>query len=264
MACLAQDNEMGVVYQIFGKKEDLLGGHLCETPDMRHPPWFKFGISCVILLEEKLRIADELTGVTIIGHAGNGPVILPRFASPFISARRNKSYAKFYRGDITQSACYQNWDVPMIAKDLLDMWMGVDLIETHRGMICRRSFSTENLELIENDFRLILMCSNIIGKLEIVDNSVHASRSTSLWRVRTASGSRRRSAPPTSPGATPTRTRTGSSSTRGMLPDALRQKSLSCTIDIDGAILWVKVAELASLESMFHVAVKDDIAWDHV
>ena len=27
---------------------------------------------------------------------------------------------------------------------------------------------------------------------------------------------------------------------------------------------WVKVAKLASLELMFHVAVKDDIAWDHI
>ena len=43
-----------------------------------------------------------------------------------------------------------------------------------------------------------------------------------------------------------------------ILLDALRQKSLRCTID--GAILWVKVAELASLELMLHVAVKDDIA----
>ena len=110
--------------------------------------------------------------------------------------------------------------MPTIANNSLDMWMGVELIQTRGGTICQRSFSTENLELIENDFRLILMCSNIIGRLKIVDNSVHASRSTSPWRVRTASGSRRRLAPPTSPAATPTRRRTESPSTRGILPNA--------------------------------------------
>ena len=163
---------------------------------------------------------------------------------------------------MTQSVCYRYWNVPTIANNSLDMWMGAELIKTRGGTICLRSFSTKNLELIEDDFLLILMCSNIIGRLKIVDYSVHASRSTSPWRVRTASGSRRRSASPTLPGATPTRTRTGSPSTRGILPDILRQKYLMCTID--GAILWVKVAELASLELMFRVAVKDDIAWDHV
>ena len=260
VADLAEENGIGVEYEKFGKKAEFRGGHLSEKPVMRFTRWFKFGTSCVILLQEQLRIVDELTGVSIVGRAENVPVLLPRFASPVISERRQKSYAKFYRGDLTQSACYRNWDVPTIAIDSLDMWMGVDVINTWGRTISRRSLSTENLELIENDFRLILMCSNIIGRIEIVDNSVHASRSTTPWRVRTASGRGRRPAPPASPAATPTRSRTASPSPNTILPDALRQKSLWCTID--GAILWVKVAKLASLELMLHVAVKDDIVWD--
>ena len=125
VADLAKENGIGVMYQQFRKKEEFCGGHLSEKPAMHNPCWFKFGTSCVILLQEQLRIVDKLTRVTIVGRAGNGQVILPRFASPVISERRQKSYAKFYRGDLTQSACYRNWDVPTIANDSLDMWMGV-------------------------------------------------------------------------------------------------------------------------------------------
>ena len=64
---------------------------------MHYPCWFKFGTSCVILLDEQLRIADELTGVKIIGRSGNGPVILPRFASPVISLQR-KILCKILQG----------------------------------------------------------------------------------------------------------------------------------------------------------------------
>ena len=42
----------------------------------------------------------------------------------------------------------------------------------------------------------------------------------------------------------------------------LRLKCLGCTVE--GAILWVKVVDLASIELMFHLACSKDIAWDHI
>ena len=101
VADLAEENGIGVEYEKFGKKAEFRGGHLSEKPVMRFTRWFKFGTSCVISFQEQLRIVDELTGVSIVGRAENVPVLLPRFASPVISERRQKSYAKFYRGDLT-------------------------------------------------------------------------------------------------------------------------------------------------------------------
>ena len=44
--------------------------------------------------------------------------------------------------------------------------------------IRRRSFSPDNLDMIENDFRLILSCSNFIGKIDAVENTVVPTSST--------------------------------------------------------------------------------------
>jgi len=46
----------------------------------------------------------------------------------------------------------------------------------------------------------------------------------------------------------------------GGMPDALRLRSLQCTNN--GAIQWDIVLELASLELLFEIHVKDDIVWD--
>ena len=46
----------------------------------------------------------------------------------------------------------------------------------------------------------------------------------------------------------------------GGMPDALRLRSLQCTNN--GAIQWDIVLELASLELLFEMHVKDGIVWD--
>ena len=52
------------------------------------------------------------------------------------------------------------------------------------------------------------------------------------------------------------------SSGYGTTPDTLHLKSILCTINITA--LWVMVPELASLELMFHLVTKFDIALGHV
>ena len=70
---------------------------------------------------------------------------------------------------------YLSMDVPVIAHRYLSLWVGIKMTLSNLGRTCQRSFRVEDLEVIEGDFRLILMCSNIIGKIQIVDNSVVAS-----------------------------------------------------------------------------------------
>ena len=130
MVDLREVNEFGVFYQVFGRQEEFKTGYLVDAVNLRCPRWFKFGTSCVILLEEQLRISRELTGETFANGAGSDTV--PRFSPELISARRKKSHAKFYRGDLMGSQCYLNWDVPSIALNSLDMWAAVHVVDTRR------------------------------------------------------------------------------------------------------------------------------------
>ena len=257
MVDLREVNEFGVFYQVFGRQEEFKTGYLVDAVNLRCPRWFKFGTSCVILLEEQLIISRELTGETLANGAGNDTI--PRFLPKLISARRKKSHVKFYRGDLMRSQCYLSWDVPSIALNSLDMWTAVHVVETRRETICWRSFKPHDLEMIENDFRLILMCSGILGRIEVANGSVNASRSTSPWRVK-QSGSRlvppvlpqKSLAPPAlpydarnpcaishpSPNQTPTLTDNPCATAtlsprrcRGIIPDMLRLKCLGCTAE---------------------------------
>ena len=46
--------------------------------------------------------------------------------------------------------------------------------------INRRPFEPNDLDLIDHDFRLIMMCSNVIGKIHIVDNALVTSARTGV------------------------------------------------------------------------------------
>ena len=95
-----------------------------------------------------------------------------------------KSHSKVCRGDLMERQCYLNWDVPNIAFNSLDMWVAVQVVDTSLGTTCWRSFKPNNLAMIENDFRLILICLVILGRIEVVNYSVNASYSTLPWRVK--------------------------------------------------------------------------------
>ena len=146
----------------------------------------------------------------------------------------------------------------------------------------RWSFEPKHLNFIENNFQTILVESNIIGKFIVGEKLLAnlSSRATRESVTRTASSSQRGSesspqscnlrrppatttpspAPftPARPSATAPSPSAPESSKR--LPDSLRKCNLLCTQD--GVILWDMVTELISLEYLFHLHTKDNIAWD--
>ena len=145
--------------------------------------------------------------------------------------------------------------MPFIANGYIDMWAGVELlIDPHDNRIRRRSFSLEDIDMIERDFLLILSFSNIIGRIEIVDDRFVANP-TSQTRAPANESSPVAGTPSYSVGSNAT-------VTPGTIPESLRLKSLYCTID--GTVLWAMVPELASLELMFYLVIKCDFAWDHI
>ena len=135
-----------------GGRKDCLPEDLSNEPILHQPRWFKFGNICEIEVKDQMETAKELIGEVILGEARDDPSEF----STLIAKRRKASYVKFYRGEEARSRCYSNWDVPTIAHRFLDMWDGVQLSSIHEDCIRRRSFSSANLKITENDFRLIL------------------------------------------------------------------------------------------------------------
>ena len=73
---------------------------------------------------------------------------------------------------------YRGWDVPRITNKFIDLWDEVALSNTKQDQTRRRSFSPDDLNMIENDFLLILWCSNFTGKIGNVENTVVLTSST--------------------------------------------------------------------------------------
>ena len=129
--------------------------------------------------------------------------------------------------------------------------------------------------MIENDFRLILVCSNIIGRIDVEDSELVTISSTCAVCIRFSHGSRSSlgvydNSPTIAPALAPTtkvhnpslKGKTSPSSGPGTFPNIIRLQSLLCTMC--GHILWVMLPELASLELMFHLMTRCDLAWDKV
>ena len=96
----------------------------------------------------------------------------------YAAKRRKKSYVKFYKGIEKECIAYRNYDVPAVAAKYLWFWPQIKL---KSDTIRRRSFSPEDLLLIEADFRLMIVSSNILGedgKLVLDGNSVYPAQST--------------------------------------------------------------------------------------
>ena len=123
-----------------------------------------------------MRIAKKLTGYVCAEAEKNNQYILPLY----IAKRKKGSYSKFYKGKREYINCYQNFDVPAIAFRLLDMWDGLELSNKtpKPDNIRRMCFSPANLEMIENDFRLILVCLNIIGRIYVEERELVTVSST--------------------------------------------------------------------------------------
>lgn len=236
-------------------------------------------------------VTNELIGNLPIDEVGSSTTGIPWCDA----IRRRNLYSKFYRRDKGMSVPYRSHDVPAIAFRYHRMWNDVELMRSPPAGISKRMFKPEDLGMIEEDFRLILMCSNMIGKIQIVSNSVVASLrdSVSIPISNVLEGTRAdasKQASITSPRpnkqskgqpttVTPDRmsptlrsisrlvslgdnisscapnTRIGN----GVLPIQLLCSTLLCTNEY-GAIMWSKFPDLASLEAMLHLFFQKDIA----
>ena len=104
-----------------------------------------------------------------------------------IAQRRSEFFSSFYRGDKGGSTQYCNWDVPNIAARYLDFWKGVELTTWETKRVRRRNFQPEHMDAIEADFRLILACSNYVGRIHagrmfiIIKQTVYSVRHPIVW-----------------------------------------------------------------------------------
>jgi len=267
------DNQLQIRYQHFGKKEIFARGDLAESnpdkkPCERQPRWFHFGSDCPIRANTQGAIVDQLTGQCNpgqLGHDGeDDPAVLPIY----IIRRRQKLFQAYFQGD-GEGIPYKNFDVPAIAAKFKDtIWNNIEMTSSQ----CRRrSFRPLDLDFMEQDFRIMLVASNVVGKFREGDTDLINNIS-----VRSARVSVLGSAPPsrntnrTSPNAvrrtevaTPTRPTSDSSPAlpeSSQLGESLRLGNLLCTQE--GVINWDMFTELASLELLFHLHMTDDISWD--
>ena len=123
-----------------------------------------------------MRIEKELTGDVRVGADKNNQDVLPLY----IAERRKESYTKFYKDERYHLKCYQNFDVQAIDFRFLYMWDGLKLSNKtpKPDNIRRMCLSPANLETIENDFRLIIVCSNIIGRMYVEERELVTVSST--------------------------------------------------------------------------------------
>lgn len=276
----ATKNILGITYQQFGDTEIFDTGYdMSENEKIRRKPrWFKFGDKCAIEVEQQSAIAKELVGGIPSGGNSDDQAVLPMR----ILERRKESYVRFYRGE-NGAVQYRTWDLPAIANNCLDMWKDVELNEFRQGeaeAVHKRSFKPEDLDMIENDFRMILCFSNKIGRIGVdSEDGWVAKQSTQPYRAPSVASQRTSRDTPakanqsqdtgamlfvsTSEATTPSPIRSRDSlSAPHTIPDGLRLNNLWCIVD--GTILWGKIPELASVELMIHLAHVKDIAGDDI
>ena len=161
-----------ISFQKCGDFEEFAGGLLSDLVISRQPRWFKFGPGCVITVTEQQEIVRELMGRMAITETDG---ILSRGVCRETANRRKQLFAKFYRQeDSTLFTPFLNMDVPQLMFRYLDLWKEVKLTEWGKAnkwvKIIRRSFEPEDLLRTEADFRMMLMCSNAIGKMQVKNN----------------------------------------------------------------------------------------------
>ena len=262
-----QDNDLHVCYQKFGRTELFKGGTLLDGDGfLRQPRWFHLGTEFPLLVKQQLQIVNQLTGTCDPGPIDDDdPAIIPLYQI----RRRQKQFKYFFEGDKQGGIGYSNYDIPAIAAKFIDIWEGVVMSS---DKVRRRSFDPSDLDFVESDFKCMLVVSNIVGKLTMggdIMNSISTRASHVRTNVRTRPPSNQASLDQSNDSttstlhATPQRMnqRTTLPSNNQEIGEHLRKKNLLCTTE-DGMIQWDKVTELASLELLFHLHMREDIAWD--
>ena len=173
------DDSNRIHFQLNGRKEDFPGGTLSDTIVSRSPRWFRFGSECVIDVERQRQICRELTGSIPVNEKGT---LLSEGAPRETITRRTSLHRKFYTGAESECISYMSRDVPHVAYRYLSLWDNVKLTDlgndNKHTAISRRSFESEDLDTIAADFRMMLMCSNCIGRMQVVGNAVRAGART--------------------------------------------------------------------------------------
>eukprot|EP00585_Thalassiosira_rotula_P024904 CAMPEP_0196247260 /NCGR_PEP_ID=MMETSP0913-20130531/37723_1 /TAXON_ID=49265 /ORGANISM="Thalassiosira rotula, Strain GSO102" /LENGTH=219 /DNA_ID=CAMNT_0041532159 /DNA_START=276 /DNA_END=932 /DNA_ORIENTATION=- len=131
-----ENNESGVCFQHWGRKELFQRGTDSTVPLVRRPRWFKFGNGVIQEVGVQMDIVNQLVGNRVPDALNNDDPSIPVFAAK----RRQKSHLKFYQGRDLECIPYRNYDVPAVAVKYLWMWPNIKLKST---TIRRRSFSPE-------------------------------------------------------------------------------------------------------------------------
>ncbi len=167
-----QDNALGVCFQQYGKKELFQRGELDDAPVERSPRWFHFGKDFPIRVREQLLVVNQLTGQCDprqLGQDGKFDTSDPAVLPIYTIRRRQKLFKSYFRGE-GGGIPYKNFDVPAIAVKFRDMiWDNIVMSST----VCRRwSFLPKDLDFIEEDFRIMLVASNVVGKFTPGDETI--------------------------------------------------------------------------------------------
>eukprot|EP00956_Cyclotella_meneghiniana_P021728 scaffold39992_cov37-Cyclotella_meneghiniana.AAC.1 len=243
---LADENNGGRIhYQAFGEKEEFERGTLCTDSRAQHPRWFHFGKrTSRIELKQQIEICHHLIGKKVSSTFCANDISIPSF----VMKRRQKMYVYFYERKSHLCAQYINHDIPAIINTFADdVWPQIKL-PGEKETLRRRFFDPSDLEMIENELRVILVSSNILGKgskldvvlgelvpssntresrIRIVANAQDAPRTTERQR-NSITSTPRHNITPSSTVVTPRRlslSDRSSSSQVGSIPDSLRKES---------------------------------------
>ena len=259
-----QQNNMHICYQEYGAKEPFQRGNLADGPLYRSPRWFHFGREDVPrTVKEQVKLVNLLTGSSDCSADDS----FKKLPATVVRRRRKQQFKYFFAGERSDCTPFMNYDVPAIAASCIDIWEGVEMTS---DVVRRRSFHPRDLDMIETDFRIMLVATNIIGKFVHGDgNDITACLSRRSARGHRLANNNSQptttpaaAAPPSTPRPPPTLVvtpppATGAGSGSDVFPDTLRLAALRCTDE--GAILWDMVNELASLELMFQLHIRNAI-----
>ncbi|KAL7535520.1 hypothetical protein ACHAWF_005188 [Thalassiosira exigua] len=174
-----QSNASGIFCQYWGIKEEFLGGALSSAPLMRHPRFFHFGDNFDLELCRQKDIASELVGDRIEKNVSAGdPSVIPLYQS----RRRQGQYKSFCRGH-DDCIPFKTYDVSAIAAKFLDTWDGLVMSSSRPR---RRSFHPVDLEMIEDDFRHILLSCNYVGSVDVYEGQMFLRMSSRAKRIHVA------------------------------------------------------------------------------
>jgi hypothetical protein len=180
------DNNSPLCIQKYARKDNFDRGVDALSQRKTQPRWFRFGN-----VENHLQLATQLD---LLNHLiGNSEPSVLCDQDPLIGAlavkRRRREFMSFYKQDTPNCKEYLCYDIPAIANDFAHLiWPDVRM-NGGVSKLCRRSFGATDLDMLEGEFRMIMVVSNAIegGKLDVVGLQLRPGSNTRSNRVPTIS-----------------------------------------------------------------------------